>query len=194
MLFTLFLPTQAARHIFVSTVPLANFLVFGPQRDLLACWLSWIPRRSAPKRIVPTPYIDGERGIPRAKGMAPQCPSPATAVRTESTGSQEWEDESRASSSPASYGSATDPPPASLTAISEAGEQLPPYPLPVHSEPQPGAVQMPPRAHLPRTRDMRAAPPVAVPRTLTRPIPPRISIQPPSLPAPGVLRRVSDSS
>ena len=130
----------------------------------------------------------------------PQCPSPATATGTESTDSQAWEDESRSSISPASYGSATDPPPKSLTAlilqtaIPEAGEQLPPYPPPGHSEPETGAVQMPPSAHLPSAREVHGAPPVAIPRPLTRLIPPRITIQPPSLPVPSMLRAVSDSS
>ena len=99
--------------------------------------------------------------------IGPQCPSPATAIGTESTDSQAWEDESRSSISPASYGSATDPLPKSLTAlilqtaIPEAGEQLPPYLPPWHSEPETGAVQVPPSAHLPRTREMHGAPPVA---------------------------------
>ena len=54
----IFFPTQVLRHVFLASVPLAAFLIFGPQRDILACWFGWLScylRRPKPERtVVPT--------------------------------------------------------------------------------------------------------------------------------------------
>jgi hypothetical protein len=148
----IFFPTQVIRHIFLATVPLAAFVIFGPQSDLLACWFGWLPcypRRPKPEWIAvpialntpgarpPTPTVPrGLLGRLKEKASPPsdhQYPSPIARTGVSTTDNRELGHEGHPPSSPVSHVTAsflvsnqfTVPTP---QAPISRGERPPPYP------------------------------------------------------------------
>ena len=76
----IFFPTQVIRHIFVATVPLVAFVIFGPQSDLLACWFGWLPlylRRLQPERTaVPMALTIPHTSRPHTPTVPPELFAP----------------------------------------------------------------------------------------------------------------------
>lgn len=171
----IFFPTQVLRHIFLASVPLAAFLIFGPQRDILACWFGWLsryPRRPKPDQtVVPmalttpynprpyTPTVSRELLSPLRENASAlsdhQHPSPV--ARTEvSTTDSDMKTIPYSSSIP----HVTMPFPVSKSTHSPGnastgpgGERYPPYPPPMNSKPGISAFQMLPSAHPTRNEE-----------------------------------------
>jgi len=119
----IFFPTQVIRHVFLATVPLAAFVIFGPQSDLLACWLAWLPcypRRPEPEWTavtitLTTPYTprghtatvpQGLLSPLKEKASPPsdhQHPSPAAGAGVSTTDNRKLWHESHSPGSPVSH-------------------------------------------------------------------------------------------
>ena len=169
----LFFPTQVIRHIFLSSVPLAAFVIFGPQRDLLACWFGWLPcypRRPKPEWApvpipLPAPYTPrlhtptlprGFLSLSKEKSSPPSNhPDPSTVARTEisTTDNRGLRNKGHSPSSPADITTPFPVPNYSTLPVSQALIPPPPYPLPGNSEPGIGTLRTPPSAHVPEEQD-----------------------------------------
>lgn len=208
----IFFPTQVVRHVFLATAPLVAFVIFGPQRDLLACWFSWLPSYPrSPKPGVPmtlsTPYTrpytpTPPRGLPSpSKGKASplsdhQYLSPVARIGISTTDNRRLWHEIHSPSSPASR-TTTPFPVLNHSVIPILQTPIPPGGLPPpYPPPGIGAPQIPPSAHMAEKRGTHSIPQaVGVIRQSPTSSAVRITqIQTLSLPDPGILRRVSDSS
>lgn len=119
MVLIIFFPTQVIRHIFLATVPLAAFVIFGPQSDLLACWFGCFPfysRKLQPEQTAvpmaltiphtPRPHkptVPPELLAPLKEKALPPTPKSSAGTEVSTTDNRESRHESHSPSSLASY-------------------------------------------------------------------------------------------
>lgn len=206
-------PTQVLRHIWLATIPLAAFLTFGPQGDLLACWFGWLPcyprRPKAEWTAVPmtlaTPYTPRSnrelfsRSNKKASQSADhQYPSSVAGIGISTIENRGLRYESHPPSHPTPHGT----PPFPVLNSSGApqtpiprGERPPPYPPPGNSELGIEAAQLPLSAHIPRKQGTHSPWSVGVIRqSPITPVVPTILVQSPPLSYTGTLTDSSRNS